>query len=151
MKCCQTRWILSVWVSIHAVQIASRTVNGCTNMQPVNTVLPMREYASRKIRSVICFLHAAGHTNKEIHEELKGVYSYSLSPEPYHIGFSGSVKRYSKWLDIGVNYVKKQFISYTINVSSLDAFRCILVFLIILPYLFFRQLSYMQIVCHVDF
>ncbi len=70
MKCSQTWGILSVRVSTHAVQIASRTVNGCTNTQPVNMELPVREYASCKVRSMIRFLHAAGCMNMEIHEEL---------------------------------------------------------------------------------
>ncbi len=35
--------------------------------------LLVRKYASCKVCSVISFLHAAGHTNMEIHEELKRV------------------------------------------------------------------------------
>ncbi len=71
MQCSQTRWILSVRVSTHAVQIASQMVNRCTNMQPINMELPVCEYASCEVQSVIRFLRAANRTNTEIHQELK--------------------------------------------------------------------------------
>ncbi len=90
-KCSQTLWILSVWVSTHAVQIASRMLNGRTNMPPVNTELPVHKYTSCKVWGVFHFVHAARrtnikihkefhflnaarHTNIKIHEELKWVY-----------------------------------------------------------------------------
>ncbi len=123
------------------------------------------EYTSCKIRNMIHFLHATGCRNMEIHEELKRVYSaacimlatigswvaqfdagrtrcevlkfvHSLSPEAHNMCLSGLVKWYFKCLDNGSNYIEKQC---TINVSSLEAFRCTLVFFVILLYLLFGQ------------